>query len=107
MTTALASLNLKPYLVLAAVAKATSITVGEMVSRDRSADVSRARFMAMEIFRLAFPVWSTPRTARMLQRADHGTILHGRKRAAHLLETDEHFRACFNRAVSILTTPTT
>lgn len=75
--------------VLERVEEMTGVSVGEQLSQARTWPVVRARFLAMWG---VMELWHPTRVAlgAMFGR-DHGTVTHGLKRAAELMETEKEF----------------
>jgi chromosomal replication initiation ATPase DnaA len=84
------------------VVEATQVRFDELLGSARTKGSARARFIAMHLFRLSFPDWTLAKIARVMIRKDHSNVLHGIRRAVVLIDSDQPFRAAYDRALSII-----
>ena len=82
----------KPYEILMAVEAATGVPPSVILTDNRVARTSYARFLAMLLFAEINPHASNHDAAKFVGKLDPSTGRHGLMRARFLLENDEAFR---------------
>lgn len=71
----------------------------DLVSDARFGFIIPARFALYKALRLRG--WSTAKIGRAIGGRDHSTVLHGIKRAEHMMERDPHFAAIVQQLAEI------
>jgi chromosomal replication initiation ATPase DnaA len=85
-----------------AVAKAFDVPAGLLYSSDRTARVSEARFACYVLLRERG--LSLNEIASVTGRKDHGSVIHGMKKAGFFLASYSQYQAMFEAAHKILST---
>jgi chromosomal replication initiation ATPase DnaA len=85
-------MRLSAHEVAGFVAARHGLTMRDMRNHSRSPEYARPRQIAMYAIRQLCPHLSLPVIARVLERKDHTTILHGVRRIEALIKT--HPRVC-------------
>lgn len=83
--------------VVQAVTKEFNIDKETLVGNSRQRKVSRARHVAWYVMSRNCAHMSYPQMARMLNRIDHSTAIHGVKTVEHLVAVDDEFAAAVER----------
>jgi chromosomal replication initiation ATPase DnaA len=95
---------MNPPQVFAAVASAFNVREDFATCATRTDRLSRARFAAWKILRDSKECYTLMEIGEMSKR-DHGSVIHGLKRCADLMETDPHFAECYGRALASIYQP--
>lgn len=88
--------------VFQAVAAAFGAPSDFITTCERTNDLAFPRFAAWKIIREQCPFVSLVKLGKMSGDRDHGTIIHGLKRAEVLLILEPKFRACYDDAMKNL-----
>jgi chromosomal replication initiator protein len=80
--------------ILDTVAEFYTVSVDELVGRDRSKEIMLPRHMAMYLVREETDA-SLPEIGQVLGGRDHTTIMHGCEKISNLIETDDSIRRQF------------
>lgn len=91
-----------PAQVFQAVAAAFGVQDDFASTWERTNDLAFPRFAAWKIIREHCPFISLVKIGKMSGDRDHGTIIHGLKRAEVLLILEPKFRACYDEAMKSL-----
>jgi chromosomal replication initiation ATPase DnaA len=99
--------SLAPATFARAVAEAFDMPPSFAISQSRTQAAAYARFALFKLLRTHKRMLSLESIGTICGNRDHGTVMHGLKRADELMQTEPAFKDAYERAERSLLTPTT